>query len=102
MIVTVFRSRVRPGVPMAELEAVGVRMYTLATSMPGFVSYSEYASADGEGVTIVEFESIEAQLAWRNHPEHLEAQRRGREQFFSSFRVTVCELLRDVAFKLEG
>lgn len=87
---------------MAELEAVGVRMYTLATSMPGFVSYSEYASADGEGVTIVEFESIEAQLAWRNHPEHLEAQRRGREQFFSSFRVTVCELLRDVAFKLEG
>ena len=87
---------------MAELEALGMRMYTLATAMPGFVSYSDYASADGENVTIVEFESAETQLAWRNQPEHVEAQRRGREEFLSSFRVTVCETLRDVAFKLEG
>jgi heme-degrading monooxygenase HmoA len=102
MIVTVFRSRLRPNIATAELEAVGVRMYTLATSMPGFVSYSEYASADGESVTIVEFESAATQLAWRNHPEHVEAQRRGREEFFSTYRITICEAQRDLKFNVDG
>jgi heme-degrading monooxygenase HmoA len=101
MIVTVFRSRLRPDIVPAQLEALGLRMYTLATAMPGFVSYSEYASADGESVTIVEFESAEAQLAWRNHPEHVEAQRRGREELFSMYRITICEAQRDLKFKLE-
>ena len=48
MVVIVFRSRIRPGVE-EEMEKVGARMYELAASMPGFISYREYAAADGEG-----------------------------------------------------
>jgi len=29
-------------------------MHELATRMPGFISYKDFASADGEGVTIVD------------------------------------------------
>jgi hypothetical protein len=38
---------------------IGLRMHELATRMPGFISYKDFAAADGETVTIVEFESEE-------------------------------------------
>jgi heme-degrading monooxygenase HmoA len=98
MVLTVFRSRLKPGVE-AELEPVGARMYELASSMPGFVSYREYQAPDGEGVAIVEFESEAALAAWRSHPEHREAQARARERWFADYRIQVCEVVRDYSFK---
>ena len=97
MIVVVFRSRLRPGVEQ-EVERVGARMYELATRMPGFVSYRDYQAADGEAVTVVEFESTETLKAWREHPEHKAAQAAGRERFFESYRIQVCRVERDYAF----
>jgi len=98
MVVVVFRSRLKPGVEN-EIEPVGGRMYELAAGMPGFVSYREYAAADGEGVAIVEFESHETLTAWREHPEHRQAQAAGRERFFSEYRITVCDVVRESSFK---
>jgi len=98
MVVVVFRSRLKPGVE-SEIEPVGGRMYELAAGMPGFVSYREYAAADGEGVAIVEFESHETLAAWREHPEHRQAQAAGRERFFSEYRITVCDVVRESSFK---
>jgi heme-degrading monooxygenase HmoA len=97
MVVVVFRSRLNPGVDK-DLEELGARMYGLASSMPGFISYREYASADGEGVAIVEFESNETLAAWRDHSEHKQAQAAGRERFFSEYRITVCDAVRDYRF----
>jgi len=97
MIAVVFRSRLRPGVEQ-EIEQLGARMYELASRMPGFVSYREYQAADGEGVAIVEFESLEAVKAWREHPEHLAAQAAGRDRMFSSYRIQVCTVERDYSF----
>lgn len=98
MVVIVFRSRVRPGVDLAPLGPVGARMFELASSMPGFISYKDFAAEDGEAVSIVEFESIETLAAWRNHPEHLEAQRLGREQFFAAYQIQVCTPIRSYGF----
>jgi heme-degrading monooxygenase HmoA len=97
MIVVIFRSRLRPGVE-EEIAAMGGRMYALGSAMPGFVSYREYAAADGESVGIVEFESLETLAAWREHPDHREAQAAGRNRFFSEYRITVCESVRDYSF----
>ena len=97
MIVVVFRSRLKPGVEQ-EIEPLGARMYELASRMPGFVSYRDYQAADGEAVTVVEFESAETLKAWREHPEHLAAQAAGRERFFESYRIQVCRVERDYAF----
>jgi heme-degrading monooxygenase HmoA len=98
MVVIVFRSRLRPGVDPAPLEPIGARMYQLATAMPGFISYKDSAAPDGEGVSIVEFESLETLAAWRNHPEHLEAQRIGRERFFAEYEIHVCTPVRSYRF----
>jgi|SRR5262245_13540458 len=99
MVVVVFRSRLKRGVE-SEIEELGGRMYQLAASMPGFVSYREYAAADGEGVAIVEFDSHESLAAWREHPDHRAAQAAGRERFFAEYRITVCDAVRDYSFKV--
>jgi len=56
VVVIVFRSRIRPGTEEG-LVADGTRMYELASAMPGFVSYKDFAAQDGENVTIVEFDT---------------------------------------------
>jgi heme-degrading monooxygenase HmoA len=97
MIVVIFRSRLRPGVE-EEITAMGGRIYALGSAMPGFVSYREYAAADGESLAIVEFASLETLAAWREHPDHREAQAAGRNRFFSEYRITVCDSVRDYSF----
>src|SRR5262245_731586 len=89
MIVKRFRSRLRPE-HQEEYSRVAVRIHDLAVTMPGFVSIKTYTADAGDRVSIVEFESRETHEAWRNHPEHREAQRLGRERFYSEFRIQVC------------
>jgi heme-degrading monooxygenase HmoA len=98
MVLIVFRSRLRAGVDEAELVRVGTRMVELASQMPGFVSYKEYADASAENVSIVEFQSHETLAAWRAHPEHVEVQRLARERYFTEYRISVCDVVRDYAF----
>jgi heme-degrading monooxygenase HmoA len=97
MILIAFRCRPRQGVE-ADLERAGMRMYELASQMPGFVSYKDYTAADGENVALVEFESLETLQAWRDHPEHVEIQRRAREEFFTEYHIQVCNVVRDYGF----
>jgi heme-degrading monooxygenase HmoA len=94
MIVTVFRSRVRPGAQQEYLQWVG-RIAALAKTMPGYISHKGFTAEDGERCTIVEFESEEAQRAWRMHPEHGQAQKKGRQEFYSAYSLQICSVLRE-------
>jgi len=98
MIVTIFRSRLRPE-HAEEYAAVAARMDALAHTMPGFLAIKTFTAADGERVSIVEFADDETQRAWREHPEHREAQRLGRERFYQEFRIQVCKLERAHDFR---
>ncbi len=98
MVIVVFRSRLRPDADLSALQAVGARMYELGSAMPGFLGYEEFAAEDGESLTLVQFETEEQLLAWRNHPEHLEAQARGRTEFFSEYSITVSQSRRAYHF----
>jgi heme-degrading monooxygenase HmoA len=97
VIVTVFRSRLVPGV-REDYVALVDRMVELAASMPGYISHKGFFAEDGERCTIVEFESEEAQRAWRMHPEHRVAQRKGRDIYYASYRLQICELKRESKF----
>jgi len=94
MIVTVFRSRLMPGL-RDEYVALVDRMNELAATMPGYISHKGFFADDGERVTVVEFESEETLLAWRRHPEHIQAQRKGRELYYSEYHLQTCEVLRE-------
>src|SRR5215210_1131178 len=97
MIVTVFRSRLLPGVREDYLALVE-RMNELAASMPGYISHKGFVAEDGERVTIVEFETEEALHEWRRHPEHSKAKRRGINSFFSDYKFQICSVIRDRAW----
>lgn len=97
MVVVLFRSRLRSDAG-PDYAPLAQRMLELAEKSPGFVSFRHYAHAGGERVSIVEFESPEAARAWRDHPEHREAQQRGRTEFYSWYRIQVCEQVRAAEF----
>lgn len=96
-VLTIFRSRLRPDAA-PEYGRVAERMDQLAAQMPGFLGIKTFQAADGERVSIVEFATGAQALAWRNHPEHREAQRLGREQFYAEYDVIVCTPLRRYTF----
>ena len=98
MVIVVFRSRLRSDADLSALEAMGARMYELGSAMPGFLDYKDFAAEDGETLTLVAFDTEEHLLAWRNHPEHLEVQARGRAEFFSEYAITVSEVRRAYTF----
>ena len=97
MILTVFRSRLRPDA-LEEYGTWATRMSELAKTMPGYISHKGFVAPDGERVTIVEFETEEQQVAWARLPEHLDAQRKGRASFYSEYHIQVCTVHRDRRF----
>ena len=98
MILTVFRSRLRPGV-QSQYAEVAAEMAALAETMPGFRGRRAYFSEDGEKLTLVEFEDEESQGNWAKNSEHHAAQRLGRERFYSEYSVQVCNVVRESSFR---
>ena len=92
MIVVIFRSWLRPEAEAAYAE-FAPKIEALARVQPGILYFKSFTASDGERVTIAHFESDEAVVAWRNHPEHREAQKRGSEEFYDSFSLDVAEVL---------
>ena len=93
MIVTVFRSRLKPDA-QDEYGPMAKQMSELARTIPGYISHKGFVAEDGERVTIVEFETEDALHEWRIHPEHAKAKRRGIESFFSDYKFQICSVLR--------
>jgi heme-degrading monooxygenase HmoA len=91
MVIALLRTRLRPDADLGALEVIGAHKFELGAAMPGFVSYKDFAAEDGEGLTLVEFETEAQLLAWRNHPEHQEVQARASAEFWREYSVTVTE-----------
>jgi heme-degrading monooxygenase HmoA len=66
--------------------------------MPGLIDFKTFAADDGERVTLAEFDSLENARFWAENPDHLDAQRLGRERFYSTYKVQVCDTLRTYSF----
>ena len=100
MIIAIFKSRVRTeheeeAIPMKE------RIAEIARSMPGYITHKGYVAGDGERISIHYWESEEQLRAFRDHPEHREIQKFGRDKLYEEFSSYVCEVIRDVKFPLK-
>jgi len=100
MIITVFRTRLKPGLG-DEYRALVRRMIELAETMPGFISHKDFTADDGERVTIVEFEHEEGMRVWRTNPEHQAAQKLARDKYYTEYHIQVCTLDRESKFKVQ-
>jgi heme-degrading monooxygenase HmoA len=69
------------------------RMAELAARQPGYLGMESVR--DGLGITVSYWDSLEAIKHWKSNLEHQQAQKSGREQWYSSFRVRIAKVERD-------
>jgi heme-degrading monooxygenase HmoA len=86
-VVTVFRSRLRADADGYAGDAAAVS--ALARTMPGYVEHKVFTADDGERVTLVTFADRATHDAWRDHPEHRAAQRRGIASYYETYSIQV-------------
>jgi len=72
------------------------RMLELAESIPGFIGVE--SAREDIGITVSYWESLEAIKQWKLHPEHIEAQRLGREKWYENFTTRICLVERESSF----
>lgn len=98
MLVVIFRATVRE--LDAEYSQMAARMRELALLEFGCLDF--HAVSEGPHEVALSYWPDAASIqAWRAHPEHVEAQRLGRERWYASYSVEVAEVgrayRRDVA-----
>lgn len=82
----------------AEYAETAEAMVRLAHTMPGFLGYE---SAQGEGgleITVSYWETEDAIRAWKRQADHIAAQKRGREAFYSAYTIRVAKVERAYSF----
>jgi len=90
--VVIFRARIRSF--DAEYSAIAARMRELALSEFGCLEFQAVTEGKDE-VALSYWPSEESIRAWKAHPEHLLAQRSGRERWYESYTVQVAQIGRE-------
>ena len=71
------------------------RMELLVKKIPGYISHhGQRDPISREGTTISYFESLESIKQWREHLEHRETQKLGKELFYEKYEVQVVKVER--------
>lgn len=75
---------------------MAIHMEELAAQQEGFLGIE---SARNElGLTISYWSSLEAIKTWKHNTDHLVAQKRGNEDWYSWYKVRICKVERDYEF----
>ena len=91
MYAVIFRATIREKDPDYEATAVHLRQLAMTRyRCRDFVSMQEGTSE----LTISWWDSLEDIKQWREDPEHRSARDRGRDQWYTDYRVEVVEVLR--------
>ena len=69
------------------------RMAELAQQQPGYLGHE--SAREETGITVSYWESLEAIRNWKMNTEHLFAQKKGREEFYSAYKVRIAKVERD-------
>ncbi|KQS98778.1 antibiotic biosynthesis monooxygenase family protein [Cellulomonas sp. Leaf395] len=99
MLVVLFEIRARADVDEAAYEQAFVHMLELVQDIPGFLSFSSYTSSDGAELAVARFEDDVALARWREQPDHVLTRRRGREEFFEAYDITVATVGRQYSWR---
>ncbi|MEN8168355.1 MAG: antibiotic biosynthesis monooxygenase [Pseudomonadota bacterium] len=73
------------------------RMEELASRQPGFLGVNSVRDSK-LGITVSYWRDLESIKAWRDHAEHREAQRLGRERWYRCYRLQITRVERVIHF----
>ncbi len=77
------------------------RMVELSARQPGFLGIESARGADGLGITVSYWRSLEDIRAWKAVAEHAEAQRRGRADWYQTYQVRVTRIEYEYGYERE-
>src|SRR5687767_9064754 len=78
------------------------RMEELATVQPGYLGIESARGADGVGITVSYWSSLEAIRAWREHAEHRVTQEMGKSHWYQWYRLRIARVEAEAAFERQG
>lgn len=71
------------------------KMFALASQQPGFLGAESVRDADGVGITVSYWSSLEAIKNWKRNEEHRVAQAQGRNRWYQKFTIRICKVERE-------
>lgn len=88
----IFTSQRHPG--DAGYAEAAERMLELVRQQPGFIDVRSVRGADGLGITVSYWASLEAIAAWRAQAEHAATRERGRSDWYRHYELQVLKVER--------
>lgn len=92
MYAVIFRAEF--AAPDDEYETMAIRMRDLAMQDYGCTDFTAHTQGNHE-LAISYWDTQEQILAWKHDPLHQEAQRKGREKWYSTYTVQVLKVQRE-------
>lgn len=80
-------------------DAMADHMVELALQQPGCLGFNSVRDGDGQGITISYWKSLDDIKAWKDHPEHQNAQALGREKWYVEYDLLIAKVERSYHFK---
>ena len=71
------------------------RMLELAAVQPGFLGVESARDAEGLGITVSYWESLETIRAWKANSEHRTAQSRGKSTWYADYKLRIARVEQD-------
>ena len=84
----------------AEHAAEGARLRALAVEQFGCRSFMS-CTENGVEIAVSYWDSEEQIIAWKQHPDHLAAQRRGCHEWYGNYQVQVVRIVRQYGRELQ-
>lgn len=76
------------------------RMFALVSEREGFLGMESVRGADGFGMTVCYWQTLEGIKRWKQEAEHQAAQALGQEQWYKNYWARICKVEEDYGMSL--
>jgi heme-degrading monooxygenase HmoA len=75
----------------------GARMMDLASQQTGFLGVE--SAREDLGITVSYWRDLDSIKQWKQNIEHIQAQKKGKKQWYDSYRVRIAKVEKEYGFK---
>ncbi|MBN7816148.1 antibiotic biosynthesis monooxygenase family protein [Algoriphagus pacificus] len=79
-------------------QETAAEMVRLAELQPGYLGHE--SARESIGITVSYWKDLESIKNWKKQSDHLLAQKKGREKWYSAYKTRICLVERDYGFEL--
>lgn len=81
--------------PSEAYDQMAKKMEELSAKQPGFLGIQSVRNDAGFGITISYWKTLEDIANWKKQSAHLEAQAKGKKDWYADYQVRICKVERE-------